>query len=109
MIKKKCLLLLPTAFNDGEPIPLELLQDVIRLIDETLDCSVGGRCEGVYQMDNGGRIRDRSVMAWAVVEPEQVDDLRKLAARIAGMLKQETIYFEVSDVEFDLIRPDQSR
>ena len=61
MIKKKCLLLLPTTFNDGGLIPLELLQSVIRLIDETLDCSVGGRCEGVYQMDNGGRVRDRFI------------------------------------------------
>ena len=44
-------------------------------------------------------------MVWAVVGQEQVDELRKLAGRIADMLKQESIYFEVTDVDFDLVRP----
>ena len=72
----------------------------------TLDYySVGGLCDGVYKMDDGSKARDRSVMVWAVVAQEQVDELRALAARIAVILKQESIYFEVTEVDFDLVRP----
>ncbi len=86
--------------------PSKRVQHVLRSIDETLDFySVGGICDGVYKMDDGSKARDRSVMVWAVVAPEQVDELRALAARIAGMLKQESLYFEVTDVDFDLVRP----
>jgi hypothetical protein len=106
MKKKKCLILLPTKFNDGKDVPPSVFNSVLRIIEETLDSySVGGLCDGVYTMDDGSKARDRLVMVWAVVAPEQVDELRALAARIAVILKQESVYFEVTDVDFDLVRP----
>jgi hypothetical protein len=106
MKRKKCLILLPTSFNDGTDVPPSVFSSVLRDIDKTLDCySIGGLCEGVYMMDDGSRARDQSVMVWAVVDAEEIDALRKLAARIARRLKQESIYFEVTDVEFDFVRP----
>ena len=106
MKKKKCLILLPTKFNDGKDVPPSVFSGVLRCIDETLDFySVGGLCDGVYKMDDGSKARDQSVMVWAVVDPGKIDGLRALAARIAGILQQESIYFEVTDVDFDLVRP----
>jgi hypothetical protein len=106
MKKKKCLILLPTRFNDGKDVPPSVFSRVLRSIDETLDYySVGGLCDGVYKMDDGSKAHDRSVMVWAVVAPEKVDELRALAARIAGMLQQESLYFEVTEVDFGLVRP----
>jgi hypothetical protein len=106
MKRKKCLILLPTKFNDGQEVPASVFNGVLRCIEETLDCySVGGLCDGVYKMDDGSKVRDRPVMVWAVVEPEKVEELRQLAARIAVMLKQESIYFEVTEVDFDFVRP----
>ena len=107
MKRKKCLILLPTNFNDGEEVPPSVFNSVLRLIEETLDCySIGGLCHGVYKMDDGSKAHDRSVMVWAVVEAHKVEGLRQLAARIAVILKQESIYFEVTDVDFDFVRPE---
>ncbi len=106
MKKKKCLILLRTTFNDGQEVPPGVFSSVLRIIDETLDYySIGGLCDGVYKMEGGGKARDRSVMVWAVVAPDAVDKLRRLAGRIARMLKQESIYFEVTEVEFDFVPP----
>jgi hypothetical protein len=106
MKRKKCLIVLPTRFNDGTKVPPDIFGSVLRDIDKTLDYySIGGACEGVYAMDDGSRARDESIMVWAVVDVEGIDVLKKLAARISRKLKQESIYFEVTDVEFDFIRP----
>ena len=85
MKKKKCLILLPTKFNDGKDVPPSVFSNVLRSIDETLDFySVGGICDGVYKMDDGSKARDRSVMVWAVVAPEQVDELGRLPRALRG-------------------------
>jgi len=108
MKRKKCLILLPTYFNDGTEIPAAIFASVLRDIDETLDYySIGGACQGAYTMDDGSRARDDSIMVWAVVEDRDLDLLKKLAARISRKLKQESIYFEVTNVEFDFIRPSE--
>ena len=80
-----------------------MFSSVLRIIDETLDYySIGGFCDGVYKMEGGGKARDRSVMVWAVVAPDAVDKLRRLAGRIAACLSRKNIYFEVTEVEFRL-------
>ena len=100
------MILLPTWFNDGTKVPPDVFGSVLRDIDKTLDYySIGGVCEGVYTMDDGSRARDESIMVWAVVDVEEIGVLKKLASRISRKLKQESIYFEVTDVEFDFIRP----
>ena len=106
MKRKKCLILLPTSFNDGTEVPPEVFSAVLRDIDITLDYySIGGLCQGVYTMDDGSRARDESIMLWAVVDDDDIGVLKKMAARISRKLKRESIYFEVTDVEFDFIRP----
>ncbi len=108
MKRKKCLILLPTSFNDGTEVPVDVFGSVLRDIDTTLDYySIGGSCQGVYTMGDGSRARDESIMVWAVVDEEDIGVVKKLAARISRKLKQESIYFEVTDVEFDFNRPSE--
>jgi hypothetical protein len=38
-------------------------------------------------------------------DPARVDEVRRLAARVAGLLKQECIYFEVTDADVEFVRP----
>jgi hypothetical protein len=103
---KKCILLLPTAFNDGTEVPPGVLADILRNIDEAFDGhTVDGMCDGVYKMDGGSMASDTSLKVWVAVDPQRVDELKALAARFAGMLKQESLYFEVTEAEIEFIRP----
>jgi hypothetical protein len=65
---KKCILLLPTAFNDGKSVPAEMMGGILRSIDEAFDGhTVDGHCDGVYRMDNGSLATDRSLKVWVAV------------------------------------------
>ena len=39
------------------------------------------------------------------VDPTRVDEIKKLAARFARLLKQESLYFEVTEAEVEFVRP----
>lgn len=106
MKKRKCILLLPTKYNDGREVPASVLSGILRSIDEAFDGhTVDGLCDGVYKMDDGSMARDRSLKVWVAVDPERVDDVRRLAAGIARLLKQESLYFEVTEAEVEFVRP----
>jgi hypothetical protein len=106
MKRKKCVLLLPTTYNDGQEVPPSVLSGILRSIDEVFDGhTVDGVCEGVYKMDDGAMSSDRSLKVWVAVDPERVDELRAIAACIAGRLKQESLYFEVTEAEIEFVRP----
>lgn len=106
MKMKKCVLLLPTAYNDGTDVPLDVLADILRDIDEAFDGhTVDGICDGAYRMDDGSMASDKSLKVWVAVDPKRVDELKKLAARFAGVLRQESLYFEVTETEVEFIRP----
>ena len=103
---KKCLLLLPTTFNDGTQVPQETLSSIIRRIDDAFgDHTVDGYCDGVYRMDDGSKARDRSLKVWIVMDPGRVDELKAYAQDFASELKQETLWFEVTEAEVDFVRP----
>jgi hypothetical protein len=42
---------------------------------------------------------------WVLVKSNQIDALKTLARRIAGQLKQETLYFEVTASEVEFLPP----
>jgi len=56
-------------------------------------------------MDDGSMVNDRSLKVWVAVDPARVDDVRRLAAKFAGVLKQESLYFEVTEAEVEFVRP----
>ena len=46
---RKCILLLPMAYNDGSEVPPEIMAGILRNIDEEFDGhTVDGLCDGVY-------------------------------------------------------------
>lgn len=103
---RKCILLLPMAYNDGTEVPPKVMAGILRKIDEVFDGhTVQGTCDGVYRMDNGDLVHDRSLMVWIVVDAARVDELRQHARRFARILKQESLYFEVTKVVPELLRP----
>lgn len=103
---KKCILLLPTRYNDGQEVPAEVLADVLRDIDEAFDGhTVDGLCDGVYKMDDGSMASDRSLKVWVAVAPDRVDELRTLAGKFAGKLRQESLYLEVTEAQVEFVRP----
>jgi len=106
MIKKKCVILLPTTYNDGAPVASAIVQGILKEIDSAFDGhTIDGYVDGTYRLDNGTMASDRSIKIWVAVDPARVTELRALAAKIASVLKQESIYFEVTQAEVEFIRP----
>ena len=103
---KKCILLLPVAYNDGTNVSPDVLAGILKSIDVAFDGhTVDGICDGVYKMDDGSMANDKSLKVWVAVDPKRVDELRKLVARFAGVLRQESLYFEVTEAEVEFVRP----
>lgn len=106
MTLRKCILLLPTTYNDGSEVPARVVAGILKDLDEAFDGhTVDGYCDGAYRMADGTIAQDRSLKVWIAVDPERVDEIRRFASRVAGLLKQESLYFEVTDAEVEFIRP----
>ena len=79
---------------------------ILRRIDEAFDGhTVDGYCDGVYKMADGAMACDKSLKVWVAVDPTRVDELKQLASQFAGVLKQESLYFEVTEAEVEFVRP----
>lgn len=103
---KKCLLLLPTAYNDGTEIPPNVLVGILNgLYDAFGGYTVDGTCDGVYKMSDGSKARDKSLKIWVAADTNKLDELREVAQGIAGTLKQESLWFEVTDAEVEFLEP----
>jgi hypothetical protein len=106
MKRTKCIILIPTSYNDGTPVPASVITGIRRTLDEAFDGhNADGVCDGSYRMSDGHFAQDRSLKIWVALLPDRVDELRKMAARFARMLKQESIYFEVTDAEVEFVQP----
>lgn len=106
MKMRKCILLLPTTFNGGAEVPAETLGSILRSIDEAFDGhTIDGLCDGAYRMHDGSMSNDHSLKVWVAVDPDRVDVLKRLVARFAKTLKQESLYFEVTEAEVEFVRP----
>ena len=103
---KKCILLLPTSYNDGTEVPPTVLTEILKDIDREFDGhSVDGYVDGMYRMADGTMAQDKSLKVWVVVPPDRVEDLKVLARRFAARLKQETLWFETTDAEVEFLGP----
>jgi hypothetical protein len=104
---KKCIFLIPTSFNDGKPIPSKIITDVQdELFVNFGPFSINGTTEGLWEMKDGTRVKDHSLIIWIALEEEKVVLLKKLVKKFARLLKQEAIYFEVMDCDVDFIGPE---
>ena len=104
---KKCLFLIPTSYNDGRPIPSEVIVDVLEELFVTFGpFSQSGTTKGLWQMKDGTRVRDNSLTLWIVLKEEKVASLKELVKKFARLLEQEAIYFDVMDCDMELIGPE---
>jgi len=104
---KKCIMLLPTFYNDGREVPLAIMDDILDQIYEGFGgYTVAGQAYGPYRMKDGRKARDVSLEIWVAVDASRVEELKKLTAGFAGILGQETIYFEVIDSDVEFIGPE---
>ena len=107
MRMKKCLFLLPTSYNNGSPIPSEVVVDILEeLFVKFGPFSQTGTTEGIWEMEDGTRVKDNSLTLWIVIEEEKVTLLKELVKKFARLLEQEAIYFEVMDCDVDFIGPE---
>jgi hypothetical protein len=107
MKKKKCIILLPTYYNNGNGVPIAVLSGILREIDEEFDGhTIAGTVEGTYKMADGSMATDKSWEIWVAVDTDKIELLKKLTSRFARILKQETIYFEITNSEVEFIGPE---
>ena len=107
MRMKKCLFLIPTSYNDGSPVPSEVMLDVLEeLFVEFGPFSQNGITEGLWETKDGTRVKDHSLTIWIVMEEEKVASLKEFVKKLVKLLKQEAIFFEVMDCDVEFIGPE---
>ncbi len=103
---RKCTILIPLAYNDGTPVPGDVLVQIEnRLYERFGGYTVAGTVDGAVRMADGTRANDRSLVLWVAVPAERIDELRHEVAVLARELRQESIYFEISDGSVELVAP----
>lgn len=104
---KKCLFLIPTSYNDGKEIPSDVMSEIFdELFAEFGSYSVAGTTEGAWRLEDGTKVKDKSLNVWIVMDDEKVVILKKFIKKLARILKQEAIYFEVMDWTGEFIGPE---
>ena len=108
MKKNKCVILVPTQYNDGTPVPGKVIVGIKREIDEAFDGHhVAGVGEGAYRMADGSMAYDPTLEIWVAVRSDQTDQVRDLARKLARMLKQESIWFEITNSQVEFVEPSE--
>jgi hypothetical protein len=106
MKMKKCTILVPTRFNDGSVVPPSVLIGIIREFNREFGgYSTDGLVAGAYRMADGSMAYDTSIRLWVVLAPDRVETVRNMAGRIAALLKQESLYFEVEETDVEFVPP----
>lgn len=103
---QKCTFLLPLAYNNGTPVPPEVLTGLKdRLFEQFGGYTIAGTAEGTYRLADGTRADDRCLVVWVAVAPHRTPELRRVVAELAHELHQESIYFETSEPDVQFIGP----
>ena len=107
---KRVTLLIPLTFNDGTTIPRATLAAIEREIYFAFKgWTLVGEVKGAYQMRQTGEKKvDRLLQVWVVVEETAIPEIRQMVARFAESLGQESMYFEVSDSQVELVPPNEA-
>ena len=108
MKKNKCVILVPTQYNDGTPVPERVIVGIKREIDEAFDGHrIAGVGKGAYRMADGSMAYEPTLEIWVAVRPDQIDQVRDLARKLARKLKQESIWFEVMNSQVEFVEPSE--
>lgn len=102
---QKVTMLLPIAYNDGNPIPEVDTQRILKQIaDIAGGYTIDGIVKGSYRMDNGVVVTEELQKIFVVVGEDKVCFLRDVAEYACGIFKQESIYFERQHTAVDFVR-----
>lgn len=105
-MRKKVTLLIPLTFNNGTPVPQEILDRIYtQLYTLCGGLTVGGKVQGSYRMADGTKQNDVLEQVWVIVEQAELDDLKRLVGQFGSLLGQEAMYFEVSDSQVEFLPP----
>lgn len=106
MTKVKFTLLLPLNYNDGSEVPDVVLD---RMCDEIYDFAHGfglaGEVTGAYRMKDGSKKMDRSIVVWIGILESQEAILKRVVAKFASELEQESLYLERTGGTIEFIPP----
>jgi hypothetical protein len=102
----KFVLLLPLNYNDGTVVPR---RERNRIGDEIFEFADGyaqaGEVVGAYRMKDRTKQVDRSLVIWIGVQKNKVPALRRLVAKFARELGQESLYLERTGSTIEFVRP----
>lgn len=80
-----------------------------RILDEIFDLADGygqaGEVTGAYRMRDRSKKIDRSLIIWIGIHNKQKAALKRLVAKFARELGQESLYLERSGSTIEFIRP----
>ena len=103
---QKYVLLVPLCYNDGTPVPNEVILD----FQEALFLLGGGFTEagtvkGAYKMEDGSRQDDESLQIWIGLPDDSAGELEELVAELGEELGQETMYLEKTGSTIQFVPP----
>ena len=91
----KYLLLVPLRYNDGTPVPeeviLELKEELVLLAN---GWTMAGTVEGAYRMADGRQQIDHSLQFWIVVNEDRFSELERIVGELGHKLGQESMFLE---------------
>jgi hypothetical protein len=58
-------------------------------------------------MADGSMAYDPTLEIWVAVEPARIDEVKELARKLARTLKQESIWFEVTNSQVEFVEPSE--
>jgi hypothetical protein len=103
---KKVTLLIPLVFNDGTAVADSILDQIEAEIYAVFDgWTVAGEVIGAFKRMTGEKQVDRSMEVWVIVEETAIPVMKGMVAKFGGLLKQDAMYFEVSDYHVEFIAP----
>jgi len=88
-------------------VPHRILADILWKICRAFGGFTVGRLlrYGGYTADDGAMMCDATIKVEIDVSPERVQEVRGLAAHIARVLEQKTLYFKVTAAQVEFVKP----
>lgn len=106
-MREKVILLIPLTYNDGSAVAQATFDEIYDALFALCDgYTVAGEVRGAYRMQTGAKQVDALVEVWVAVEPNLLDELRRLVAGLGSKLGQEAMYLERTGGTVELIAPE---